>query len=312
MGESAWERLAQVYAERPIALVLGAGVPQASGIPTWHELLCAIAERIGVDPAYVQAMQEQGHSLPAIASAFEHVCGGRERLVELLRAALYPARLDERTPNPTLRAVAALCTVRGAAGFAPNPAVAAVATTNVDCLLQDFVTRRYGAPLLRAVERASAEARGPATPIYPLHGVLRPDRREQDASDRIVITEQDFFDVFDAPTSYANYTMLHLLREHPCCFVGQSMIDENIRRLLHYSRKERAEALTHERLDPSARDEALLRHFAVMRRPLAPAAAALARLGVRVLEIEEHDEIAERFRALYELRPDARWDDVFP
>lgn len=107
------------------------------------------------------------------------------------------------------------------------------------------------------VERASAgpyaqseSERGSFVPrrinIYHLHGYLRFDKKAGEPrkeTDKITLTEQDYFDVFNDPTSIFNYTFLHLLREWTCLFIGLSMQDENVRRLLHYSAKERMESL---------------------------------------------------------------------
>lgn len=55
-----------------------------------------------------------------------------------------------------------------------------------------------------------------------MHGLLRFDEKRDDrgkeAQDRVVITEQDYYDFFNDPTSIFNYTSLHLLREHSCLF----------------------------------------------------------------------------------------------
>ncbi|HEU0079649.1 MAG TPA: SIR2 family protein [Longimicrobiaceae bacterium] len=56
---------------------------------------------------------------------------------------------------------------------------------------------------------------------------------EDEAPDVRVFTEQEYFDFFNRPTSIYNYTFLHLLREFPCLFIGLSLKDDNIRRLLH-------------------------------------------------------------------------------
>ena len=46
----------------------------------------------------------------------------------------------------------------------------------------------------------------------------------------MVLTEQDYFDVFNDNTRLFNYTLLHLLREHSAVFVGLSLQDENLHR----------------------------------------------------------------------------------
>lgn len=76
-----------------------------------------------------------------------------------------------------------------------------------------------------------------------MHGFLRFDQAARDLSknapDAAVLTEQDYFEFFNDPMSLFNYTFMYLLREPPCLFIGLSMQDENIRRLLYFSRMER-------------------------------------------------------------------------
>ena len=43
------------------------------------------------------------------------------------------------------------------------------------------------------------------------------------------------------------YTLLHMFREYRCLFIGLSMTDENIRRLLHYSKDEERRSFERER-----------------------------------------------------------------
>jgi hypothetical protein len=83
-------------------------------------------------------------------------------------------------------------------------------------------------------------------------------------------------------------------------FVGLSMNDENIRRLLHYSAAERREhgprGVANERTG--------LRHFAILRRSASEKRdelmeLSLRRLGTRVLWLRDHGELAERLAYVY-------------
>src|SRR5438552_886446 len=71
-----------------------------------------------------------------------------------------------------------------------------------------------------------------------------------------VFTEQQYYDFFSRPYGVFSYTFLYLLREFSCVFIGMSMQDENIRRLLHYS--------VSDRLGESASTRKRARHFALL------------------------------------------------
>ena len=139
------------------------------------------------------------------------------------------------------------------------------------------------------------------------NGFLRFDRgagdRTKEAAYGAVLTEQDYFNVYNDPLSVFNYTFMYLLRESTCLFLGLSMQDENVRRLLHFSKLERARGYRNEgRSDERA---LLLRHFAILPRHEFPEVddaieESLLPLGTTPLWIDEFREIPERLGRLYE------------
>jgi hypothetical protein len=131
----------------------------------------------------------------------------------------------------------------------------------------------------------------------------------------MVLTEQDYFDVFNDPTRMFNYTFLHLLREHTAVFVGLSMQDENLRRLLHYSKKERVRALQAEDVPAAEIRSRVLRHVALMswspdRDVTRAFELTLAPLGVRVIWLRSFDEIPDHFERIYKAGG-GEWSDVY-
>jgi hypothetical protein len=131
-------------------------------------------------------------------------------------------------------------------------------------------------------------------------------REPDDEPSPCVFTEEEYFDFFNRPYSVFNYTMLYLLREYHCLFVGMSMQDLNIRRLLHYSTSE---------LRGPVKDRPTrtgLRHFAMLKRPDDPELerltdTSLRRIGTRTLWIDEFEEIPAHLGVLY----GDGWDAVY-
>jgi SIR2-like protein len=335
-----WEALHRAYDESGLVLALGGGVSmgrQPHMLPSWSELLRRVADHTpkGRPPVSFDSLVEQRWSLPVIASILEESFADRSAFVEQLRRALYRdfpyfrvgvtgANRQEfvrwiKARNPTLHALAALCALPdGRGSFEANRRIRSIVTFNMDALLQSYVAARFDERLLRTVERASASASRHNVSLYHAHGFLRFDAKAGDRSkegpDVVVVTEQDFFDFFDAPNSVFNYTLLYLLREANCLFVGLSMQDENLRRILHLSRRERMQALQGEGLSiPKARERST-RHFAVLTRTEArrvdqAVETSLLRLGTRVLWLDGWEELPGRLRDLYE-SVGARWSSV--
>ncbi len=333
-----WELLRESYKEDGIVLALGAGVSVGAGLPNWTTLLKHLAADFAAGGRPLDYDQLIGHglTLPILASLFEEYSLDRNEFVARVRQTLYkdfpffPGSVSKenrrefgrfvREKSPTLHAVASLCAVpkAGTNRYEPNPLIRGVVTFNLDALLQAYVYARFEKRLLRTVERASASSSANKISIYHMHGFLRFDRKAGDLSkespDTVVLTEQDYFNFFNDPTSLFNYTFLYLLREATCLFVGLSMQDENIRRMLHLSKMERVRALMSEGVPANEARQRSLRHFALMKHGEIPSVdeaiqQSLLPLGTRVLWVDDFAEIPEELRAMYESAGD-NWSDV--
>jgi SIR2-like domain len=340
-GREAFEppnELLEAYDSRHMALGLGAGVSQQSGMPSWTELLLRLADKLpGIGRQSAQALLDEGYDPTVLATILRSKAGNDADFAEAVRNALYrdfpfKERLIRdvysqltthvRETNPTLHAVGTLCGVAMPDGtYRPNPHVRAVLTLNLDGLLQIYTRARFGEILLRTIERASASASGEKLHCYHLHGYLKHARssgnRPQESSeapDRLILTEQQYFDVVANANGFVNYTMLHQLRQRKFLFVGLSMRDGNLRRALHLSFRERIRELMAEgETEPEARRRST-RHWAVMMRQGAELNAATATLleviGVQPLWITAWSDIPALLKALYERAGRHRWADV--
>jgi hypothetical protein len=338
MGTVGLPRICEVYRERGLVLALGAGVSSSSGIPTWTALLERVAEvACHTDGArLVSRLREAGFSLPAIAAILEREYDAEPEFREVVREALYrdfPLHGKEGGPeternlvahtldaNTTLNAVAAFCAVPGEDGiFVRNPRLHAIVNFNLDALFSAFVQAKYKGKaqadrgLVLTVERATKASALDRVSVYHPHGYLRfaagsgSSAEPEDALDQLIFTERQYFDFYDNPYSSFSSTIMFLLREHPWLFIGLSMLDENIRRLLHYSWKEHVQAASpeeakrprHFALLASSGDEELDRHQK----------ASLLPLGVEILWLESYEEIPDRLRQIYECAGDD-WETV--
>jgi hypothetical protein len=331
--------LESAYRDRGVVLVLGAGVSRGSGIPTWLELIERLAVRQYGERGrtLVGELLRSGHTLAAIASILEDASGHRELFTDRIRDALYEdfpfykKGLDSdareqlvehvHTRNPTLRAVAAFCTkpASGAGLYVPNPRVRAVVNFNLDAILRAYLRARYHTGILRTIERPSAGSSRRRTHMYHMHGFLVFHREgirdlQEEAPDARVFTEQEYFDFFNSPNALFNYTFLYLLREHPCVFIGMSMRDDNIRRMLHYSVSERRLSFEREGR-ANVEENRTIRHYAILPSSASAeadelAARALLRLGVRPVWITHFAEIPAQLQTIYESVGD-KWSPVW-
>jgi hypothetical protein len=333
-----WKKLGETYAEDGIFLALGAGVSVDSQLPSWLGLLQRlVATHLNTrDNLLFEDLKNHGLSLPVIASLLEERSSDRSEFIKRVRESLYhdfpyfPEGITKsnrrrfvkyvQETNKTLRSVASLCAIplENRRTYEANKRIQAIVTFNLDALLQAYVYARYEKRLLRTIERPSASRKPGKINIYHMHGFLRFDPKAGDprkeAPDEVVLTEQDYFDFFNEPTSLFNYTFLYLLREFSCLFIGLSLQDDNIRRLLHYSNMERLRGFMKEGVISVSREK-VIRHYAVLKRSGKvhvdkAIEDTLDPLGTRVLWIDDYAEIPMYFEGIYRSVGE-KWEAVF-
>lgn len=79
-------------------------------------------------------------------------------------------------------------------------------------------------------------------PIYHVHGIL-PEK--EGANSKIILCEKDYHDVYKESYLWSNVEQLHALSRTICFFIGLSMTDPNLRRLLDFSRNIGDKSLVH-------------------------------------------------------------------
>jgi hypothetical protein len=284
-----------------------------------------------------QALLDAGYDATVLATILRRQVGSDADFANLVRQALYRdfpfkqavgkanhTRFAKhiRDTNATLHAVGTMCGIRvDARRFRSNPRIRSVMTLNIDALLEMYTRARFRGRVLRTVERAAASASVTKIHSYHVHGYLvrefssstRP-HRAMEADDRLILTEQQYFDVVANANGFVNYTMLYLLREYRFLFIGLSMRDPNLRRALHLSFAERVRELVAEGESEERARTRSTRHWAIMARRDAELDAAttvlLEVLGVRPVWITDWNEIPLVLQALYESAGDQRWADV--
>ncbi len=333
------EFLEKRYVKHGVVLFLGAGISIGSRLPDWDGLLERIYKKITSTlrrrPSFTE--MRSSFSSTAFGGLLERICANNGlRFDQIVRECLYAEfpffNKDVRDPNyssalidfvhhgnPTLRAIAALCASKDALSFVGNPRIRAVVNFNLDAVLRSFVRAKYGS-IVRTIERPSAGPRLGRINVYYPHGFLDFDQRyfdnlAKESPDRLVLSEGRYFDFFNRPTELFTYTLLFLLREYTCVFVGMSMHDDNLRRLLHYSFQERAASYRvegHVDLKASTRG---VRHYVISCRSRNRCLGVwkkslLNSLGVEQVLITNYGHIPAVLKRLYEA-DGRKWIDVW-
>ncbi len=156
--------------------------------------------------------------------------------------------------NPTLDAVITFCAAIPAVkteaahrpGWLTNPKVGAILTTNYDNLVEGSFGTKYGKSLLKPVARLTSKEAIPGKdiiPVYHMHGYISyiTDKRSKDGvkASNLVAAENDYYDTFYNYLGYQNRIASSFLRRYPAIFIGCSMQDINIRRILFQLQREK-------------------------------------------------------------------------
>ena len=245
-----------------------------------------------------------------------HFGGNKELFRDLVKREMYKNTSVKRTAgrgvfkeNPTLDSVLTFCAARPNTALSPgtssyeveaNSKIGGILTTNYDNLVESGFHTKYRRNLLKPVGRPTTnehDARERRTiPVYHIHGYIgfrQPGNdREQKRNPDIVIAEDDYFETFYDPMGFGNYIALSFLRRFPCLFIGASMVDKNVRRILfHLFRAANGQIPDHQR------------KFAILPVTGSPADglldANLLAYGVETIWIENFGEIPEILRKLY-------------
>lgn len=227
-----------------LTLVTGAGVSIGAGIPSWKLLLIRLLESMmkkisnnysmslkGADPNEFQ--KRYGTSAIVLGKYLKSNLGNE--FLQELRDALY-----ENNPT-TCNAIMAIVDL--ARPQRDGKPLDSIITFNFDSLIEENLENnniKYRAIYYEGMRNTSREL-----PIYHVHGYL-PRKGKLNKSNEIVFSEEAYHSQFIDAFSWSNLIQLNKLSQNTCLFIGLSVSDPNLRRLLDVAnRKNPTKALNH-------------------------------------------------------------------
>ncbi len=233
-------RLQKAWRDRKLVLCLGAGVSIPYGLPPWNELVLTLlidefskmfkdllehyrrpfgswlAETFGLTPLMLARLaQKQFESAPRSGSFAEYV---REMMYLSYR----------EPPHATALAVIA-CLIKRSES--QGRSIPLVITLNFDNLLElELEKKGVAARSIHSARRTDGEG----LPILHPHGFLPKDGDTPQTE--LVFAEEEYHQLSYSTVHWAQIELLHALRTYTVLFVGLSMSDPNLRRLLDATR----------------------------------------------------------------------------
>lgn len=236
-------RLKEQYQRENVTLLLGAGVSISAGLPRWttliHQMLTTMicnklneeqplsdAERTAIS----QLAENNQESTPL--TQVRYISSGMEpeEFRRVVRENLY-RKLGDYKADRLLNAIAVLSKpVRNHKGLK------SIITYNFDDLLEHKLSDREIGYHIISDEKDIPDPN--VLNIYHVHGYLpQEDGPAPDSDAALVFSEEEYHELYRNVYSWSNLTQLNAFRETTCLFVGSSLEDPNLRRLLDVYRR---------------------------------------------------------------------------
>lgn len=209
-------------------LFVGAGVGQSSGLPGWDKLLKNMEDCIQ-DPKIKEIVSKirdnnliiKSRKIITILHKYkdEHKYKDKPEFLvhELIKKALY---LNEEKESHLLDTIISLI---------QEGQIDTIVTYNYDDLIERKL-ESYGTPVFPILEGDEVMQRD-GVPILHVHGYI-PKSKKPTSVPHLILEEGSYNRLFNESYRWVNVEQLHYMRSTHCIFVGFSMQDPNLRRLL--------------------------------------------------------------------------------
>lgn len=234
-----------------VCLVLGAGVSQSVELPSWTSLLEAI---LNENPDNV--LEKEDFPAIEVASFNSTIIMARlllsqydlhknseqlSRVVKIMHDALYKGYRTKKDSD-LLKAIVTACNKKDADNMR---IVSSIITTNYDNIVEQKLSEA-NIPYWQVVKEGKYK-RG-MLPIIHVHGSMNYNNIYPVLP---TLSEESYHEMYRNGHSWANVEMLHAFYRNTCIFIGMSMSDPNIRRLLENVKSGNPNSIDHYAILPS-------------------------------------------------------------
>lgn len=215
------------------ALFLGAGVSMSAKMPSWNDLLKGLMSEV---------KQLKGDTLEAFKELNTHVfdeCG--DSYLVMARYLQTAIRLHDKNMvfsdlirNHLYSKVHTSSLLKDLASIVQLRKTDEVITYNFDDILEQELSNiglQEGNDFL-AISKDAEISDHDKMPIYHVHGIIP----ENGPADVVVFSEEEYHKRYSNSFHWSNIEQLHALSRKHCFFIGLSMTDPNLRRLLDAAR----------------------------------------------------------------------------
>lgn len=229
--------LNKAYKDEELVLVLGAGVSVPYNLPNWGNLLQKLLfetfnnSNTDTDVQFVlsKLFPELFPNSPLISARFLEEYFKKEdngkAFEEMVKEALY-VDINRDADSLTIKEILHFCI---APGRSPN--LDSIITYNYDDILEVALINSNVEIPFKSIYKVGMNPKNRELPIYHVHGYL-PEVQEIDKDHKITLSENLYHKQYNDIYSWNNMVQINKFKDNVCIFIGISLTDPNIRRLL--------------------------------------------------------------------------------
>ena len=213
---------------------VGAGVSASAKIPDWQTLLKNLLadSDIFTPNDFISVFKSADSSNLVTARYIEKSLNADKKvIVEKIRQMLYPSDFIQESCLITT-----ICEL-----IIKQKNLRSVITYNYDTLIEDCLKEK-GKSCFSVYKNSRNESN--SFPLYHVHGIVF--RKNDDGQpEDVVLTENDYHRVYSEVFDWSNVEQLHALTRCTCFFIGLSLNDPNLRRLLEIAQRDSGRSVRH-------------------------------------------------------------------
>lgn len=230
------DKLKQSYLEGNITLFLGAGVSMSARMPLWNELINQLRieliksnmKKNDIEETDVQKLNKLANdnrdTSPLIQMRYIKGAFELEKFYEIIHKTLYHKHINKK--SKLINSI-----IKIALPSMSHKEIKNIVTYNFDNLLEQAFLKENQP--YKTIYRENDIPQIDRHNIYHVHGYLPQNLDEIDLKEiELIFSEEDYHKVYRDAYCWSNLTQLNFLRETVCVFIGCSLTDPNLRRLL--------------------------------------------------------------------------------
>jgi len=243
--QQALKNINSSYKNEKLVLVLGAGISLEFGVPSWNDLLQnlmvhTIENENQVSNTLSKLFNDIFTPNPLISGRYlqDYFEKNDSSFEKMVRDVLY-SEVDKEQESDLLKEIVRICVAPG-----KSPNLDSIITYNFDDILEHKLQKTNMGIPYKSIYGIGMELKSDELPIYHVHGFL-PEKKNLNESNTITFGEGNYHAQYSDIYSWNNIVQINKFRENTCVFIGSSLTDPNIRRLLDIALKQKGNSKHH-------------------------------------------------------------------